>query len=170
MKKFDWDYFINCEDIIAVHCDTEEKAKRFCNLMHEHGLKWRDGTSCIKENFWNVHKDKTCYDNTGRFGNIDNYTKYNDIILDFDSFIFDECDKSDEKDSTEVINAVKYLDRVKELTGKIVKVSIDNKLFECNSDCGDCLFDSYNDCTRGYINWLIEPYHENLIKKRETKD
>ena len=55
----------------AVHCTTEEEAKRICKIAHEQGLKWRDGFSYLQENYWETHKEQTCYDfNMGAFADI----------------------------------------------------------------------------------------------------
>ena len=48
MKKFNWDEFKNKDNKIAMHCKTEEEAKDFCKQMHEHGMKWRNGESYLK--------------------------------------------------------------------------------------------------------------------------
>ena len=44
-KKFDWDAFK--KEKIAVHCDTETKAKAFLKECHDHGFTW---TGPDKEN------------------------------------------------------------------------------------------------------------------------
>ena len=51
--KFNWEDFKNGK--IAVHCDTEEKAKDFVKECYKHGLKWRYGSE--NNTYWeNVNK------------------------------------------------------------------------------------------------------------------
>lgn len=71
--QFDWEEFMNKDNVIAVHCKTEEEAIDFCKQMHEHGMKWRDGDSYLKENNWNMYKEETCYKNDGRFASFPFY-------------------------------------------------------------------------------------------------
>lgn len=54
--KFE-DYQNNC----AMHCKTKEEAIEFCKLMHENGRTWASGKSYEEENFWETHKQRTCY-------------------------------------------------------------------------------------------------------------
>ena len=48
MKKFNWNEFKNKDNKIAVYCKTEEEAVDFCKQMHEHGMKWCNGESYLK--------------------------------------------------------------------------------------------------------------------------
>ena len=63
MDNFDWEDFKNGK--IAVHCDTEDKAKDFVKECYEHGIKWV--TSAVnKENKtlhtnWKIYKEDTFY-------------------------------------------------------------------------------------------------------------
>lgn len=45
----------------CINCETEEQAKAICKLMHEAGLKWRDGNSYLEENGYYIYKSGTCY-------------------------------------------------------------------------------------------------------------
>lgn len=56
---FDWDAFKQGK--IAVHCDTEEKAKAFLKECHDRGLTWRDGESLLSKSIWDVYREETCY-------------------------------------------------------------------------------------------------------------
>lgn len=44
---------------VAVHCDTEEKAKAFLSLAKSFGYTWNGGD--YLDNYWYVEKEKTCY-------------------------------------------------------------------------------------------------------------
>ena len=56
---FDWDAFKQGK--IAVHCDTEEKAKAFLKECHDRGLTWCDGESLLSKSIWDVYHGETCY-------------------------------------------------------------------------------------------------------------
>jgi hypothetical protein len=55
---FDWDAFKSGK--IAVHCDTEEKAKAFLAECEQRGLRWHDGQLPTKINPWSDEKVDTC--------------------------------------------------------------------------------------------------------------
>lgn len=62
----------------VVHCDTEEKAVKFCKMLHELGKKWTNGLSYNDSCFWHLYKSETCYNaNNGTHSDkkwfIDNY-------------------------------------------------------------------------------------------------
>ena len=56
---FDWDRFKNGE--IAVHCDTEEKAKDFLEECDKEGIKWLGRDKSIHHTNYEVFYDITCY-------------------------------------------------------------------------------------------------------------
>lgn len=74
--QFNWEEFMNTSNKIVVNCKTENEAIDFCKQMHEHGLKWKYGISYLKENYWNIYKERTCYLSNGMFGTADvSYSK-----------------------------------------------------------------------------------------------
>lgn len=71
---FDWDRFENKK--IAVHCDTEEKAKDFLKECSSKGMTWGNGDSLLNKINWEYYKESTyyrLYDSDTRiyFGNVD---------------------------------------------------------------------------------------------------
>lgn len=58
---FTWEQFKKGE--IAVHCDTEEKAKDFLNKCNKESMYWVDFET-IKDNetYYNEYKENTCYE------------------------------------------------------------------------------------------------------------
>ena len=56
---FDWEGFRSGK--IAVHCDTEEKAKQFLGELKIQGIKWCSGVELNKTNRWNEFRQETCY-------------------------------------------------------------------------------------------------------------
>lgn len=58
-KMFDWDRFE--KGGIAVHCDTEEKAKDFLNKCDKQGIKWVHGGKSTHQINYEAYNDATCY-------------------------------------------------------------------------------------------------------------
>lgn len=78
------DYVGKC----VMHCDTEEKAKVFCNFLRYNNLTWCTGEDYAIDNCWSNYKEKTCYEfNFGKYGKIDFYRSERDYqILEFNDF------------------------------------------------------------------------------------
>lgn len=98
MKKFNWDEFKNTKNKIAVHCKTEEEAKDFCKRMHEHGMKWCNGESYLKNANYNAHHERTCYYGSGECSSRDFAENYNYKILEWNDYMQKEFTKADLKD------------------------------------------------------------------------
>ena len=83
--KFE-DYQNNC----IMHCKTKEEAIEFCKLMHENGRTWRSKESYEKENYWETHKQHTCYAfNYGQFCYKEYYIDDGYQILEWEDFTTD---------------------------------------------------------------------------------
>ena len=98
MKKFNWDEFKNKDNKIAVHCKTEEEAVDFCKQMHEHGMKWCNGESYLKNTNYNTHHEGTCYYGNGEYSSRDFAEKYNYKILEWSDYMQKEFTKADLED------------------------------------------------------------------------
>lgn len=59
MKNFNWEAFKRGD--IAVHCDTEEKAKDFLKKCDKEGIRWNTGEYTHEFTEWNKHKKETSY-------------------------------------------------------------------------------------------------------------
>lgn len=59
MKNFNWEAFKRGN--IAVHCDTEEKAKDFLMECDKNDIKWETGEYTHESTKWNKHKKETSY-------------------------------------------------------------------------------------------------------------
>lgn len=105
MKKFKWKEFKNKYNKIAVYCKTEEEAKDFCKQMHEHGMKWCNGKSYLKNTNY-MRNEGTCYYGDGEYSTRDFAEKYNYKILEWSDYTNKEFTKSDLKDGM----VVKYND------------------------------------------------------------
>lgn len=75
----------------VMHCDTEEKAKFFCDFLHNLGTEWICGNSYKDETNWEKYKKDTIYNfNIGSY----TYKEYAEdegyTILEFDDFDWSE--------------------------------------------------------------------------------
>ena len=48
-------------EAIAVHCDTEEKANDFLEVLHNHGCKWLSDYELTHHNNYRIYTNETCY-------------------------------------------------------------------------------------------------------------
>lgn len=97
MKKFNWNEFKNKYNKIAVHCKTEEEAIDFCKQMHEHGMKWCNGESYLKNTNY-MRNEGTCYYGSGEYSTRDFAEKYNYKILEWSDYMQKEFTKADLRD------------------------------------------------------------------------
>lgn len=74
--------FFKSERLIAIHCNTEEEAKKLLKAFDKLGKKWRDGTSYLDDDYYSKYKQYTCYDNDGYCSKCD-YYDITDILLEF---------------------------------------------------------------------------------------
>ena len=74
----------------AMHCDTEEKAKKFLEFLHRCGKGWRGGESYLEETNWETYRKDTCYffnyGTFGTFGSLQCAGEINYTVLEFDDF------------------------------------------------------------------------------------
>lgn len=139
MKKFNWNEFKNKDNKIAVHCKTEEEAKDLCKQMHEHGMKWCNGESYLKNTNYNAHNKGTCYYGNGEFLSRVFAEKYNYKILEWSDYMQKKFTKSDLKDGM----VVEY--RCKDYGKRMV---VGNMLI---GEEGSHRLEAYeNDLTQGY--------------------
>lgn len=95
--RFNWDEFKDVDNKIAVHCKTEEEAKDFCKRMHEHGMKWSNGKSYLKNTNY-MRNEGTCYYGNGEYSTRDFAEKYNYKILEWSDYMDKEFTKADLRD------------------------------------------------------------------------
>ena len=87
MKQFDWNFFCDKNNKVAVHCKTEEEAKDFCKQMDHFGLKWRNGYSYLENNNYRITQSKTCYSNQGEFDKVEYYKDHNYHVLEWNDYM-----------------------------------------------------------------------------------
>lgn len=119
MKKFNWKEFKNKDNKIAMHCKTEEEAKDFCKRMHEHGMKWSNGKSYLKNTNY-MRNEGTCYYGNGEYSTRDFAEKYNYKILEWSDYMDKEFTKADLRDGmvVEQRNGEMYLVLAEEVVRK----------------------------------------------------
>lgn len=120
MKKFKWKEFKNKYNKIAVYCKTEEEAKDFCKQMHEHGMKWCNGESYLKNTNYNARNEGTCYYGAGEYSSRVFAEKYNYKILEWSDYMDKEFTKADLRDGmvVEQRNGEMYLVLAEEVVRK----------------------------------------------------
>lgn len=69
---------------LAIHCDTEEKAKTLLKAFDKLGEKWISGNSYLLDNIYGVHNKSTCYSNNNKYCSYDFYRGSNYKIYEFD--------------------------------------------------------------------------------------
>lgn len=87
LKQFDWNFFCDKNNKVAVHCKTEEEAKDFCKQMDLHGLRWRSGTSYLEVNNYRLTQSKTCYSNKGEYDRVKYYEDHNYHVLEWSDYM-----------------------------------------------------------------------------------
>lgn len=82
------------EDYLAnyvMHCDTEEKAKIFCDFLDDEGRTWISGVAYNGETFWEKYKKDTVYNfNKGTYAYKEYAEEESYTILEFDDFDWSE--------------------------------------------------------------------------------
>ena len=73
----------------AIHCDTEEKAKKLLAAFDKTGHRWSSGQSYTKYPVWEDHKEETCYGNTGCCGSVKSYKEDGYIVFEFEEIELD---------------------------------------------------------------------------------
>lgn len=83
--------FFKSKDKLAIHCDTEEKAKKLLKAFDKAGYHWANGNSYIEDICWEPYEEETCYSNDGGFGNIVAFREYGYTILEFDEIELEDA-------------------------------------------------------------------------------
>ena len=76
--------FLESKDKLAIHCDTEEKAKKLLKAFNKLDYRWVDDTS------WEFEEDETCYSNGGCDGSVEYFKQCDYTIIEFDEIEFED--------------------------------------------------------------------------------
>ena len=88
MKEFfDWNFFCDKNNNIAVHCKTEEEAIDFLEQMNKHGLTWSDGGSYLECVCYETYASDTCYTNDGGFGELKHFITLKYRIFEWSDYM-----------------------------------------------------------------------------------
>ena len=155
-----WKTFLssNGEDCnIAIHCDTEEKAKKLLKYLHKKGFTWYGGTSLTEKINWLEYKNETCYTSEVMFCNREYFIEDNFKILSFNDI-------------------EKYIDKKKKVTlkkySKTYKDFDENFCEKIKDGCRTCkLSCNNNEKGCGCRDLLIEyPYTAYKLMKKMLKE
>lgn len=83
MKKITLTEFWNSKNDLAIHCDTEEKAKTLLKAFDKLGKKWAGGNSYLNSDCI-IKRGDVCYSNTNRFCGYEYYRLMGYKIYEFD--------------------------------------------------------------------------------------
>lgn len=82
----------------VMHCQTEDEADSFLEVLHNAGRKWCDGVSYMEHNNYSKYKHHTAYCfNVGQFGDVTHPTLKGYTVLEWSDFIEDENEIPDEE-------------------------------------------------------------------------
>lgn len=90
--------FFESKDTLAIHCDTEEKAKKLLKAFDKLGHRWSTGVRYTTFTSWEIYKEETCYTNDGCYGRVGYYKENYTTILEFDEI---ELENSSPKSVTD---------------------------------------------------------------------
>ena len=79
LKEF-WD----SDEKLAIHCDTEEKAKRLCEEFGKMGKRWLSGSSYFEFYDYLTYQEYTCLSNTNEYSPISYFIDDNIKVFEFD--------------------------------------------------------------------------------------
>ena len=70
---------------LAIHCDTEEKAKQLLEAFDRLGKEWSNGESYLEVTNWSMTEKETCYDNKGLYSSYKIYKENDFNIYEFEN-------------------------------------------------------------------------------------
>jgi hypothetical protein len=89
----------------VVHCATESEANRILKLAHDSGCKWFSGKPSVEFNYWNPHKESTCYQLSTEI-NYDSYDFFKELgcdIIESTEIESESPEKSEDVDKENII-------------------------------------------------------------------
>ena len=87
--------FFESKEKLAIHCDTEEKAKKLLKVFDKVCRCWANGESYAKYTNWEIYEEATCYSNNGYYGRIGYFKEFYNII-EFDEIELEVEEKGGE--------------------------------------------------------------------------
>ena len=89
MKKITLSEFWNSKYAMAIHCNTEEKARKLLNVFDKMGKKWRGGYSYLDEFYYDIYHQYTCFSNNGEYCYYEWYNDNGYTIYEFEDVDLD---------------------------------------------------------------------------------
>lgn len=88
-KRLNIKQFFEIRANFAIHCDTEEKAKKLLKAFDKTGRRWPSGQRYTNCTAWGNHKEETCYGNTGGCDSVEFCREYGYIVFEFEEIELD---------------------------------------------------------------------------------
>lgn len=88
MSKITLKEFLESNEIMVIHCDTEKKADKLLKAFGE--SHWNLQNKFDNNNYWNIYKSDTCYSNKNSYTNLSCYANEVIKIYEFEDVIFEE--------------------------------------------------------------------------------
>ena len=76
------DFWSN-KKLMAIHCNTKEKAKKLLEAFDKLGKKWCDGDSYLDDDCYDMHMQDICYDSDGECSEYSWYKEHDYEIYEF---------------------------------------------------------------------------------------
>ena len=114
--------FFESKNKLAIHCDTEEKAKKLLKAFNKAGYRWSEYTD------WEFDREETCYSNGGCYGSVDYFKQCGYIIIEFDEIEFED---SSLKSCVEKIQSITDKEEKGPQSMKEEKKAIEKTLQKC---------------------------------------
>ena len=92
---------------VAVHCDTEEKAKVLLKELAKYDIRWPDGTDLTEHTCWKFYENQTCYRSEGPLilyiTSCMACSSYKQKVLEFEELLEDEQENDNNNNDNLVI-------------------------------------------------------------------
>lgn len=83
MKKITINEFFASKEKLAIRPMTYENVLALCKAFDKKGYAWKSGAKYTHNNYYSVLAEKTCYDNTGTYGEAEFYESEGFTIIEF---------------------------------------------------------------------------------------
>jgi len=123
--------FFESKDKLAIHCNTEEKAKKLLGAFDKAGHRWVTGDCYIADTAWGIYEEETCYNNTGCYGSTNYFKECHYTIFEFEEIELEDASlKSCLETMDDLISrqaAIEWLEAIEEKYIHSGDESFDNK-------------------------------------------
>lgn len=118
---------------LAIHCDSEEKAKKLLKAFDKAGYRWASGYSYAEYTYWTTYEEETCYIADRCFGSVEYCKEYDYTVLEFEEI---ELEDASFKSCIEKIQSITDKEEKGPQSMKEEKKAIEETLKKCASFFG----------------------------------